>query len=85
MLTRHLPLYHFYSIMKGTMRVSGNEKVAKKILDLIYNWELDSYEVGRYIARIASNKLFTQFQEVANSAILERNRIEGVPNLDDHN
>jgi hypothetical protein len=68
--------------MKGTMRASDNEKVAKRILDLICHWELDDYEIGKYIARIASVTMFTKFNVVYNSAILERQQIEGVENLD---
>lgn len=64
------------------MRQSDNEKVAKRILDLISHWELDDYMIGKYIARIASRNMFTKFQVVTNSAILERQQIEGVENLD---
>lgn len=64
------------------MRISSNEKVATKILDLIHHWDLDELQIGKYIARVASRNAFTKFQMVANSAILERNEIEGVENLD---
>jgi len=71
--------------MEGTMRISSNEKVAKKILDLIHHWDLDELQIGKYIARVASRNAFAKFQVVANSAILERNEIEGVQILDNIN
>ena len=66
--------------------MSINEKVAKKIVNLINDWELDEHAVGEYIARIANNYLFTKFQLIANSAIMERNRLmetDNIPDLDD--
>jgi hypothetical protein len=68
------------------MRQSNNERVAKKILDVINNWELDEHSIGEYIARLAPLNLFTRFQLMANSAILERNRIvetDHVPDIGD--
>lgn len=67
------------------MKLSSNEKVAVKILELIYHWDLDDIQIGKYIARVANRNVFTKFQSMANSAILERNQIEGVENLDNIN
>lgn len=67
------------------MKTSTNEKVATKILDLIHHWNIDEFEIGKYIARVASRNAFAKFQVVANSAILERNEIEGVQILDNIN
>lgn len=68
------------------MRQSDNERVAKKILNIINNWELDEHSIGEYLARLAPLNLFTRFQIMANSAILERRRIsetDVIPDLDD--
>lgn len=68
------------------MRQSDNERVAKKILNVINDWGLDEHAIGDYLARLAPTNLFTRFQLIANSAILERNRVleaEYIPDLDD--
>lgn len=65
------------------MKTSANEKVAKKILDLIDYWELGEEEIGRYLARLAPNAIWEKLMTMLDYAILERNQQEGVPNLDD--
>ncbi len=65
------------------MRTSANEKVAKKILDLIDYWELGEEEVGRYLARLAPRTIWEKLLIMFDYAILERNQQEGVPDLDD--
>jgi len=65
------------------MRVSANERVAKKILDLIDYWELGEDEVGRYLARLAPKTLWEKLMFMLDHAILERNQQEGVVNLDE--
>ena len=69
--------------MKGTMRVSANERVAKKILDLLDYWELGEDEVGRYLARLAPKALWEKLMLMLDHAILERNQQEGIKSLDD--
>jgi hypothetical protein len=69
--------------MEGTMKTSANEKVAKKILDLIDYWELGEEEIGRYLARLAPRAIWEKLMTMLDYAILERNQQEGVPNLDD--
>jgi hypothetical protein len=69
--------------MEGTMKTSANEKVAKKILDLIDYWELGEEEIGRYLARLAPNAIWEKLMNMFDYAILERNEQEGVPSLDD--
>ena len=78
-----LPFTAFFSIMEGTMKTSANEKVAKKILDLIDYWELGEEEIGRYLARLAPRAIWEKLMTMLDYAILERNQQEGVPNLDD--
>lgn len=78
-----LPSTTFFSTMEGTMKTSANEKVAKKILDLIDYWELGEEEIGRYLARLAPNAIWEKLMTMLDYAILERNQQEGVPNLDD--
>ena len=65
------------------MKTSANEKVAKKILDLIDYWELGEEEIGRYLARLAPNAIWEKLMNMFDYAILERNEQEGVPSLDD--
>lgn len=65
------------------MKTSANEKVAKKILDLIDYWELGEEEIGRYLARLAPRAIWEKLMTMLDYAILERNQQEGVPNLDD--
>lgn len=65
------------------MRVSANERVAKKILDLLDYWELGEDEVGRYLARIAPKPLWEKLMLMLDHAILERNQQEGIQSLDD--
>lgn len=65
------------------MRISANERVAKKILDLIDYWELGEDEIGRYLARIAPKNLWNKLMNMMNHAIIERDQQEGVVNLDD--
>ncbi len=65
------------------MRVSANERVAKKILDLIDYWELGEDEVGRYLARLAPKAIWEKLMLMLDHAILERNQQEGIVNLDD--
>jgi hypothetical protein len=69
--------------MEGTMKTSANEKVAKKILDLIDYWELGEEEIGRYLARLAPSAIWEKLMTMFDYAILERNEQEGVPSLDD--
>jgi hypothetical protein len=69
--------------MEGTMKTSANEKVAKKILDLIDYWELGEEEIGRYLARLAPNAIWEKLMTMLDYAILERNQQEGVQSLDD--
>jgi len=65
------------------MRISANERVAKKILDLIDYWELGEDEIGRYLARIAPKNLWNKLMNMMNHAIIERDQQEGIINLDD--
>lgn len=65
------------------MKTSANEKVAKKILDLIDYWELGEEEIGRYLARLAPNAIWEKLMTMLDYAILERNQQEGVQSLDD--
>jgi hypothetical protein len=69
--------------MKGTMRLSANERVAKKILDLIDYWELGEEEIGRYLARLAPKQLWEKLMLMLDHAILERNQQGEIVNLDD--
>jgi hypothetical protein len=69
--------------MKGTMRTSANERVAKKILDLIDYWELGEADVGRYLARLAPKAIWEKLMLMFDYAILERNEQEGIQSLDD--
>lgn len=65
------------------MRLSANEKVAKRILDLIDYWELGEDEVGRYLARLAPTTLWEKLMLMLDHAILERNQQKGITSLDD--
>ena len=78
-----MPFPHLICIMEGTMRVSANERVAKKILDLIDYWELGEEEIGQYLARIAPARLWEKLMNMFDHAILERNQQEGIQKLDD--
>ena len=65
------------------MRLSANERVAKKILDLIDYWELGEEEIGRYLARLAPVTLWEKLMLMLDYAILERNQQKGITSLDD--
>lgn len=78
-----LPSTTIFSTMEGTMRTSANERVAKKILDLIDYWELGEEEVGRYLARLAPKAIWEKLMLMFDYAILERNEQEGIQSLDD--
>ena len=68
------------------MRISANERVAKKILDLIDYWELGEDEIGRYLARIAPknlwNKLMNMMKSTEDSDKTDEKNASGLPNLD---
>ena len=55
------------------MGFSHNEKVAKKIVKLIYDYDNDPEQIGYYIARISPDRALTNLQVIANSAIMESN------------
>lgn len=55
------------------MGLSHNEKVAKKIVDLVYDYKNDPEQIGHYIARICPDRALTNLQVIANYAILESN------------
>lgn len=65
------------------MRISANERVAKKILDSIDYWELGEEEIGRYLARLAPITLWEKLMLMYDYAILERNQQKGITSLDD--
>lgn len=46
------------------MRITQNEKVAKKILDAINDYTLDTYMIGYYIFRFAPLDLYIKLQEI---------------------
>ena len=46
------------------MRITQNERVAKKILDALNDYTLDTYMIGYYIFRFAPMDLFIKLQEI---------------------
>jgi len=55
------------------MGLSHNEKVAKKIVDLVYDYKNDPEQIGKYIARISPDPALSNLQVISNYAILENN------------
>jgi len=46
------------------MRISHNERVAKRILDALNDYTLDTRLIGYYIFRVAPMDLFIKLQEI---------------------
>ena len=57
-------------------RASRNERVAQAIVKQLSDFYLDLEQVGRYLARIAPEEIFTRFQIVANQAVITKTILE---------
>ena len=57
-------------------RASINERVAQAIVKQLSDFYLDLEQVGRYLARIAPEEIFTRFQIVANQAVITKTILE---------
>lgn len=63
------------------MRATRDERVAQQIVKQLSDFYLDIEQVGRYLARIAPEEIFTRFQVVANQAHITKNILE----VEEHN
>ena len=57
-------------------RATRNERVALALVKQLSDFYLDLEQVGRYLARVAPEEIFTRFQVVANQAVITKNILE---------
>lgn len=57
-------------------RATRNERTALAIVKQLSDFYLDLEQVGRYLARVAPEEIFTRFQVVANQAVITKNILE---------
>lgn len=57
-------------------RATRNERTALAIVKQLSDFHLDLEQVGRYLARVSPEEIFTRFQIVANQAVITKNILE---------
>jgi len=57
-------------------RATRNERTALAIIKALSDFHLDIEQVGRYLARVSPNEIYTRFQIVANQAHITKTILE---------